>query len=56
MPKFKINFKVTEVHEQQHTVNANSEHEAIHQAVQMFKTENKDLKENCEVEVTCDGE
>jgi len=56
MPKFEIKFRVTEVHEQSHTVSADSEHEAVHRAVSMFNQENKDLKDNCEVEVICNGE
>ncbi len=56
MPKFKINFTVVETHEQAHTVNAETEEAAMQQALFMFNTENKDLHENCKVEMTCDGE
>lgn len=55
MPKFNINFKVTEVHEQAHTVTAETEEMAISQALSMFNRENKDLHEECTVEVTCNG-
>lgn len=56
MPKFKINFTVTETHEQAHTINAETEEAAMQQAISMFNVENKDLQENCTVDVTCNGE
>lgn len=52
MPKFNIKFTVTETHEQNHTVNAETEELATHQAITMFNRENKDLHEQCVVEVT----
>lgn len=56
MPKFRFTFNVTERSEQAHTVEAPDETTAAVRAINMFNKENKDLKDNCEVEMIQDGE